>query len=313
MNDDLSRVLGAIRAQPWAIMPDYLAAIEAIAMRALQSGALQAVAADGHAARLDAGLQAVAAVGVPLQGASMSTVRDGSAVIPVLGPIFPRATMINSSAGGTSLDGIMRDFRVAQSNPDVEQIVMLFDSPGGIVSGLGEAAEAIRASTKPVVAFVTGQCASAAYWLASQATSIVLEPAAQVGSIGVMLSGSRQVAPDANGKRSFDVISTHAPMKLPDPDTEEGRANMQASVDDAEAVFMGDVAKGRKVSVATVRAEFGRGGMVIAKAAVELGMADKIGTLESVLNKARVPGDKKAGGQRAPFSAQVEMRRRAAN
>jgi len=313
MQDDLSRVLAAIRGQPWAIMPDYLGAIEAIATRAFNAGALQSVAADGHAARLDDGLHAVAAVGSRLEGARMSTVRDGAAVLPVFGPIFPRATMVSSSAGGAALDAIMRDFRVALADPDVTQIVMLFDSPGGVVSGLGEAAEAIRASVKPVTAFVTGQCASAAYWLASQATTIVLEPAASVGSIGVMLSGSRQVAPDASGNRGFDVISTHAPMKRPDPDTDDGRAAMQVSVDEAEAVFMADVAKGRKVSVATVRSEFGRGGMVVAKTAVELGMADQVGTLEGVLSKARVPGDKKAGGQRAPFSAQVEMRRRAAN
>src|SRR3546814_8316793 len=46
-----SHVLAAIRSQPWAIMPEYLAAIEAIALRALDHPAIVAVEADGHKER----------------------------------------------------------------------------------------------------------------------------------------------------------------------------------------------------------------------------------------------------------------------
>jgi len=310
MQHELSAVLAAIRCQPWAIMPDYLAAIEAIAARAMDAPVLALVESDGHKQRL-AEMRAVAAVGIPLEGAMMTTVRDGTAVVPVLGPIFPRATLINSSAGGTALDAIMRDFRVAQAAPAVERVVMLFDSPGGVVSGLGEAAENIRNARKPVTAFVTGYAASAAYWLASQASEIVMERAAQVGSIGVIASMSRQEAPGSDGRRSYEVVSSNAPNKVPDPSTEDGRAVIQEQVDAIEAVFIADVARGRGVPVSVVRSEFGRGSMVTARSAVERGMATRIGTLDGVLRESRRTGGT-SGGKRAMLSAQIETRRRAA-
>lgn len=313
MTTELGGVLAAIRAQPWAILPEYLEAIEALAGRAMSDPALALVASDGHEARLRAQVEAVAAMGTPLEGAGMSTVRDGVAVVPMLGPIFPRANLVNSSAGGTPLDALMRDFRVAQAAGSVDRVVLLVDSPGGVVSGLGEASEAIRGAAKPVSAFVTGMGASAAYWLASQASELVLEPAASVGSIGVVASVSRQEAPGTDGRRTHEVVSSHAPRKRPDVTTEDGRAALQEEVDALESVFIAAVAKGRKVPASVVRQEFGQGAMVAARAAVERGMADRIGTLESVLRNPRRTGAGQGGGRRALAAAEIETRRRAAD
>lgn len=312
MRNDLTSVLAAIRCHPWAILPEYLDAIEAIAARALDAPVLALLEQDGHRERLAATVGAVAAVGSPLEGARMSTLRDGAAVVPVLGPIFPRATMVNSSAGGTALDAIMRDFRVAEAAPAVDRIVMVYDSPGGQVSGLGEAAEIIRAAKKPVTAFVTGMAASAAYWLASQSGEIVVERAGSVGSIGVAYSMSRQVSPGADGRKSYELVSSSAPNKRPDPETEEGRATIQQEIDAIEAVFIADVARGRGVPVSVVRSEFGRGAMVGARAAVERGMANRIGTLDGVLKNGRPAGGGARNGNRASAAAEVETRRRAA-
>jgi ClpP class serine protease len=310
---DTSAVLAAVRAQPWAILPDYLAAIEAIALRALDHPALLTVAEDGHQARLAAGLSAIAATGTPLEGTRTAMLRDGVATIPVFGPIFPRATMLNSSAGGTALDAVMRDFRVAQGSPQVDAVVLAFDSPGGVVSGLGEAADAIRGAAKPVTSFVTGMAASAAYWLASQAREMVLDRAASVGSIGVVATVSRQEATDANGRRSYEVVSSGAPRKRPDVTSEDGRAAVQAEVDAIEQQFIADVAAGRRVSSGIVRSEFGRGGMVAAANAVGAGMADRISTLEATLQQlARRTAQTSPAGRRAWAAADLETRRRVA-
>lgn len=314
MKSDLSGLLAAIRGQPWAILPAYLDAIEAMALRAWDAGALRDVAGDGHQARLLAAHEAVAATGQPLAGATMSTMRDGAAVVPVFGPIFPRANMINSSAGGTSLDAIMRDFRVALAAQDVDRIVMVFDTPGGVVSGLGEAAETIRKASKPVTAFVTGIAASAGYWLASQASELVMERAAGVGSIGVVASLSRQEAPGADGMRSYEIVSANAPLKRPDPTTDEGKAEIQAQVDALEAVFIADVARGRQTTEARVRSDFGRGGMLSGDAAVAAGMADRIGTLDGVLRKpGRTRETTTTAPRRALAAADLHTRRLAAD
>jgi ClpP class serine protease len=310
---DTSAVLAAVRAQPWAILPDYLAAIEAIALRALDHPALLTVAEDGHQDRLATARATVAAVGTPLDGARTAMVRDGVATIPVFGPIFPRANLVTSSAGGTSLDALMRDFRVAQASPQVDSIVLVVDSPGGVVSGLGEAADSIRNAAKPVTSFVTGMAASAAYWLASQAREVVLDRTASVGSIGVVATITRQETTDANGRRAYEIVSSSAPNKRPDLTTEEGRAAIQAEVDAIEEQFVADVAAGRRTTPPVVRARFGRGGMVAAANAVAAGMADRISTLEATLQQlARRTAQTSPAGRRAWAAADLETRRRVA-
>nr|WP_045680784.1 S49 family peptidase [Roseovarius sp. BRH_c41] len=312
MKQELSAVISAIRSQPWAILPDYLAAIEAIALRAFDSDVLERLAKDGHAMQVQHSLEAVAALGTRLDGSEMSMVRNGVAVVPLVGAIYPRSNMVSASSGGTSLDTVMRDMRVAWASSDVERIVMLIDSPGGVVSGLGEAAEMLRAGPKPMTSFVTGMAASAAYWLGSQAGDMVLDRAASVGSIGVVASMSRQEAVDADGRRSYEIVSSGAPFKRPDPSTEEGRASILRDVDAIEGVFVGDVAAGRRVPEGVVREQFGKGAMVFAGEAVRVGMADRIGTLEGVLSQGSGSNRTKVVGGRSRASAEIETRRRAA-
>lgn len=311
MKQELSAVVSAIRSQPWAILPDYLAAIEAITLRALDDDVLTKLAGDGHAAQVQHSLAAVAALGTRLDGAEMSMVRNGTAIVPLVGAVYPRSNMVSASSGGTSLDSVMRDMRVAWASPDVERVVMLTDTPGGVVSGLGEAAETLRASPKPLITFVTGMAASAGYWLGSQAGEIVLDRAAHVGSIGVVASMSRQEAADANGRRSYEIVSSGAPFKRPDPSTDEGRAAIQRDVDAIEGVFIADVAAGRGVPEGVVREQFGKGAMVSAQEAVRVGMADRVGTLEGVLSEGSGSSRTKAAGSRLRASAEIETRRRA--
>jgi len=68
--------------------------------------------------------------------------------------------------------------RRALADPSVKTVDLVIDSPGGSVLGLPETADVIHAANrvKPVRAFVTGIAASAAYWLASQASTITLTP-----------------------------------------------------------------------------------------------------------------------------------------
>ena len=312
MRNEAAALIAAIRAQPWAIMPEYLEAIEAIAVRALDADVLQLLARDGHAGRMPGNLEAVAAVGTRLDGSRGSTIRNGNAVVPMIGTIFPRASMINASTGGTSLDALMHDVRVAEASADVERIVMVIDSPGGVVSDVGAAADMLRATTKPITAYVAGMGASLAYWLGSQAAELVLDRAASVGSIGVVATTTRQESADANGRRSYEIVSSNAPFKRPDMTSEDGRAAVQAEVDAIEAAFLADVAAGRRVTVDRVRESFGRGAMVPAARAVEVGMADRIGSLEEILSRGSGRTRANTGRSRALAAAEVELRLRAA-
>ncbi|AQT04840.1 S49 family peptidase [Acetobacter persici] len=309
--------LEAIRAQPWAILPSHLGAIEAIAARALEAPAVELLRADGHAERYQQILSAVADTGDKMAGTNRVTLnRQGVATLPVMGPIFPRANMMTAYSGASDLASLSSDFAALQSSNAVSQILLVVDSPGGVTTGINAMAQQIAASSKPVTVYVSGMAASAAYWLASQAGSIVMDPTAMAGSIGVVMSGSQQVQPGADGCMSFDIVSSNAPNKRPDLSSDDGQAEIRAVLDDIEAVFISTIAKGRGISTDAVKQNFGQGGLKVAKSAISAGMADSTGTLADTIARlgasTPLPSPAKTNPRRAQAMADLEARRKKA-
>lgn len=269
----LHHILAALRTEPWAIMPAYLEAIEAVALRVMDHPALLAIEQDGHQARF---ADASARMGERAPGTRSAALRDGVGSLPVFGPIFPRAGGLATS-GATTLDAVAADLRALEASPEVRSILLTVDSPGGAVAGINDFARVVAAVQKPLAVHVVGQCCSAAYWIASQASGgISVDPTSVVGSIGICMSASYQEGPDSGGRRSIDITSSGAPNKRPDLSTPEGQASLRSTLDALESVFIATVAKGRGVSEATVRADFGQGGTMTGKDAKAAGMVDRI-------------------------------------
>ena len=267
-------ILAAIRSQPWAILPGHLAAIEAIALRVLDDPAVLALRNDGHEERQ---ISAVAQMGARAPATRTAMLRDGVGMLPLTGPIFPRANIMTELSGATSLDVAAADLRALQASPDVRSILAVVDSPGGAVAQVSDFGRLVAASPKPISVHVTGLCCSAAYWVCAQGGGgISIDPTGVVGSIGVLVSTSYQEEPDSDGRRDIEIASTNAPNKRPDLSTEEGRAEIRQMIDGIEAIFIQNVARGRGVTEAVVRNEFGAGGTKTGKAAKDAGMVDRI-------------------------------------
>ena len=84
---------------------------------------------------------------------------------------------------------LMNRLGQADANPNIDSHIIIFDSPGGTVDGTKDFADAIKSTTKPVVGYVDGMAASAAYWLASSCDEIIASnTTSMVGSIGTMIS-----------------------------------------------------------------------------------------------------------------------------
>lgn len=267
-----------IAAQPWAITQEALATISAIARRENES--VEAVEAR---------------LGRPLQNARAVTLRGSVAVVPVTGPVFRYANLMTEISGATSLEVLARDFNAALEDPAVTAIVLNIDSPGGQATGIAEFAHMVRAGTarKEVVAYVDGTAASAAYWIASAASRVVMSKTAMVGSIGAV------VAIDTTRAKAgvVEIVSAQSPKKRADVSTDEGRAQIQTLIDAMAQVFIDDVAANRGVSEEKVLADFGQGDMRLGQAAVDLGMADQISTLEQVLAELNTPKNSTPKGQ----------------
>lgn len=281
----MTRISHALTGEPWAIRPDYLHHLASLATLDRIERAERREAEGEAWIRQD--LQA--AVGGPVQrldGARYAvTTADGVAIIPITGPIFPRANLMTEMSGAVSATMLANDLRVALTNDAVGAIMLLVDSPGGSPTGINALADQIYAARpqKRILAHVTGNAASAAYWIASAASELVVERTGRVGSIGVVAAVSKQVQPDASGEMTFEIVSSGAPNKRPDPESEDGAAEIRALLDEMEALFVEDVARGRAVSVSKVRSEFGQGGMKVGAAAVTAGMADRVQSYDASL------------------------------
>lgn len=298
-------IMNAIRSQPWAIMPDYLEAIEALALRLEDNPALAQIELDGHKERM---AEAVAEMGSPMAGARSAAYRDGVASLPLFGPLFPRANQMTNMSGATSLAMLAQDFRTLEADNSVRHILIVSDSPGGQVTDVAAFGQLIANSTKPVTVFVSGFCCSAAYWIASQAGQIVADQSALIGSLGVLMSSKVQEAPDAGGNRMVHIASSNAPDKRPDLTTEEGQATVRSMIDGIENVFLSSVAAGRKTTLATVKREYGRGATMIAREAKEVGMIDRVepGGLNALLTKLGSGGRRPTTPRRTAAAKQLE-------
>lgn len=221
-----------------------------------------------------------ARMGEYVDGTMGVTVRDGVAIVPICGPLC------RWSWWGPSYSSLRADLQKVIDDSRVRAIVLDVNSPGGEVDGVGELADAIYAmrGRKPLIAYVGGMCASAAYWLASQCDTIVCATTAFLGSIGVrsMLIDDTQLL-QSIGIREIDIISSRAPNKRDRPIDAEIVAKAQAEVDYLETIFMATVARGRGVSADEVAADFGGGGCFIGAQAVAAKLADRIGALEDLI------------------------------
>jgi ClpP class serine protease len=221
-----------------------------------------------------------------LDKAERATVRDGVAILNVDGPLFKRANLMTMFCGATSYDVLRRDLQAALDNGSVRAIMLNIHSPGGEAAGTSELAQAIfeNRGKKPIHAYAGDQAASAAYWIGSAADKFWIGPAAALGSIGVR-AGIQDTSgrDEARGIKNYEFVSSQSPFKKMDLSSKQGRDRVQSRVDAMAAVFVETVAKNRGVSVAHVLEAFGKGDVLIGKAAIDAGMADGFGTFESVL------------------------------
>jgi signal peptide peptidase SppA len=260
-----------IASIPWAIQPEWLGVMMQIA--AGQNDSIEAVEAR---------------LGKKLDNTRTVTVREGVAIIPVTGPIFRRANLFTRLSGATSVQQLGLDIQAAVDDPNVKSILLNIDSPGGEANGINELANQIAeaATKKPLLSYVGGLGASGAYWLASAGDEIVIDDGAILGSIGVVMSGvDNRGAYEQRGVKVHTYTSSNAPKKRPQLGTESGDAEIQKTIDALEDVFIQAVARNRAVTVEKVLTDFGQGGLLVGKAAVESGLADRLGSFEALITE----------------------------
>jgi signal peptide peptidase SppA len=173
---------------------------------------------------------------------------------------------------------IRTQVRRALADPNVRTIDLVIDSPGGSCLGLPETANAIYEAgrVKPTRALISGIAASAAFWLASQASTITLTPSGEVGSVGILnLHTDITKALDTAGVRVTAVhAGEHKVERAPfTPLSDDAKAHMQSGVDRWYGDFLSTIRRGRGARVSG-DSNFGGGRMLSARQALQAGMVD---------------------------------------
>lgn len=313
-----SRILAAVAATPWAIEPNKGRELAALISRRTSGK---------KATRQE--LAAAAEVRAGREDRRRKPQPSNIAVIPLHGVMVQRADLIMEACGILSTEQVGRLVDLAASDPFVEAIILDVDSPGGSVFGTPELAAKVAAAAKrkKVIAVANSMAASAAYFVASQASELVVTPGGMVGSIGVYLMHVDESKALEMGGQVVTVIASSETKKGgadPGPLSEAWRRQMEQIVSGIYEQFVRAVAKGRGTSAHRVQTEFGNGGVLLADAAVAVGMADRVASLDEVLAqyglRLSVDGDSleptaSAGRNLAPRAASVmdpEIERRRA-
>lgn len=271
---------------PWAIVPEKLHEITEVYSRHLRGEKIdiKAVRADMDAAiRLHIGDD---------KPAKPYEVIDGVAVLPFDGVVAKKMNLFSMISGGLSTQLFARDFNAALADDDVGALVLTIDSPGGTVDGTQELARVImsaRDGDKPVVAWVDGMMASAAYWIGSAADAVYLGADTDwVGAIGVVtqhVDYSR--LEDRVGIKTTEIYAGKYKRIASDtrPLSEEGHAYLQGQVDYLYSVFVEAVAQQRDVPVEQVIETMADGRIFIGQQAISAGLVDGASTLDALIGQ----------------------------
>jgi len=241
-------------------------------------------------------------------------VRESVAVIPLAGSLFAKANLLTQHSGCTSYQKFEANFRHAAARSDIKSIIIDCDSPGGQVAGCKDVADMLygaRGGDKPIMAYVSGQCCSAAMYIGAACDRIISSPSSLLGSIGTLIMVRDSSGAYERAGLKMNVLRS-SPLKAAGVEGEKfdgpRRDSLQHIVDQFGAEFEADIGKYRGISAAQVRERFGQGGVLTPKDALAVGMIDSISAWDDFIKplaKASPPPGGRSGGKSMKYSQEV--------
>jgi len=213
------------------------------------------------------------------------------AIIHADGMIMPGVSA--ESLFGQKLVGsrtIVQAFEQVRRDEQVKAVIFRVNSPGGsaLASELIYQAARRCAKEKPVIASVTGMAASGGYYVAAGADTIVADPAAIVGSIGVV-SGKLSLTGlyDKIGISTYEATrGRNAGMVLSRPWNKEELAAVRKHAQRWYDTFESRVAESRAGKLKDIDT-VAQGRLFTARQAVRNGLVDSTGGLNDAAKLAR--------------------------
>lgn len=232
--------------------------------------------------------------GVPHEEVHVAGVRGGKdkvLQIAIRGAIAEGGSAVLGAPGGT-VSQVKRGLRQAAAD-DVLGVLFFIDSPGGGVTDSDEIWRLVRKfrrehPQKPVVALFGDMAASGGYYVGAACERITAHRSTITGSIGVIMSawnfgeaakkfGVEQVAIKSERTPFKDILSPTRAMR------DDEKALLTGIVDELLDQFITVVDEGRDQLDRAGATKVATGAIFTARQALELGLVDEIGDIDSVV------------------------------
>jgi protease-4 len=203
-----------------------------------------------------------------------------------------KIAIINIESIITQSSNTVRQIKKYADDKSIKAIVLRIDSPGGGVAPSQEIYSEIlkvrKNSNKIVVTSMGNLAASGGYYIACASDKIVANPGTLTGSIGVIMTFSnieelmKKIGLKTEIIKSGEFKDIGSPMR---EFTEKEKKLLQGVIDDVYDQFVNAVSVGRSIAVQKVK-ELSDGRIFTGRQAFEIGLVDKLGSLEEAIKLA---------------------------
>ena len=216
-----------------------------------------------------------------------SKVKDKVAVLYAEGQIY------DSGKEGIVDTEMIKTIKKIHKDDDIKAVVLRVNSPGGSANAseqIWHAIKTLQAKGLPVVVSMGDYAASGGYYISCCADYIYAEPITLTGSIGIF--GTVPNASKLMNKVGLDIdgVTTHKHSGFLEISIYKGlnkqdMALMQSMVERGYDLFTNRCAEGRGVSQDAIK-KVGEGRVWLGKDALEIGLVDELGNVNSAIEKA---------------------------
>ena len=227
-----------------------------------------------------------------------------------LGVVNIVGTIDSSSQGVNSTDTI-KSLKKAFEAKSAKAVVLNVNSPGGSPVQSDDIWQEIQYlkkqnPEKKVYAVIGDMGASGAYYIASAADEIWVNPSSLVGSIGVIMPnyGVNGLAQKLGVEdRTMTSGSNKDILSMTKPINPEQRAHIQALLDNVHDHFIDAVKQGRGEKLKSKDPAIFSGLFWTGDQAIKLGIADKAGNIETLKRELKVKKTVNYTVERSPFDS----------
>ena len=207
--------------------------------------------------------------------------------------IYAEGAIYDEGSDGITTPDMIKTINKIHKDEDVKAVVLRVNSPGGSANAseqIWHAITTLQAKGMPVVVSMGDYAASGGYYISCCADYIYAEPTTLTGSIGIFgtVPNFKKIREKVGVDMDMVRTNTYAGMEtsmVMNGMNKNEQALMQAMIERGYDLFTKRCAEGRDMTQDAIKA-VGEGRVWLGKDAVNIGLVDELGNINSAIEKA---------------------------